>query len=105
MATLELTTRGGTRRTITAREGLSVMEAIRAAGVAELEAVCGGSCSCATCHVYIDERFAASLPPMGLFEIDLLDTSEHRTSRSRLACQVRLTAALDGLAVQIAPED
>jgi 2Fe-2S ferredoxin len=68
-------------------------------------ALCGGCCSCATCHVHVDPDFAALLPPMSEDENDLLDSSDHRNETSRLSCQIHLTAALDGLRVTIAPED
>ena len=78
---------------------------IRDSGFDELLALCGGCCSCATCHVYVDPAFADSLPAMSEDENDLLDSSDHRNDTSRLSCQVVLTDALDGLRVTIAPED
>jgi ferredoxin, 2Fe-2S len=80
------------------------METIRNAGIEELAAICGGSMACATCHVYVDEADLARLPVMSSSEGDMLDTCEQRTSRSRLSCQIILSAELDGLAVTIAPE-
>jgi 2Fe-2S ferredoxin len=80
------------------------MEAIRDHGVDELLALCGGCCSCATCHVYVDRDFVAALPPMSSDEDDLLDSSDVRDDRSRLSCQIVLNDALDGLRVTIAPE-
>jgi len=102
MPMLTVTTRGGAVRDIDGQVGLSVMEAIRDGGIDELAAVCGGCCSCATCHVYVEADDLALLPPMGMDEDDLLDASEHRTARSRLSCQI---AIFDGLRVEIAPED
>jgi 2Fe-2S ferredoxin len=81
------------------------MEVIRENGFDELLALCGGCCSCATCHVYVDPEFADRLPPMSDDENDLLDSSDHRTERSRLSCQIPFSAGLAGLRVQIAPED
>jgi 2Fe-2S ferredoxin len=81
------------------------MEIVRDAGIDELLALCGGCCSCATCHVYVDPTFADRLPPMAEDESDLLDSSEHRTAASRLSCQIRFGPGLDGLRVTIAPED
>ena len=66
---------------------------------------CGGCCSCATCHVYVDPAFADKLPAISADESDLLDSSDHRNATSRLSCQLPMTAALDGLKVTIAPED
>lgn len=100
-----VTTREGEERTITAGEGLSLMEVIRDAGIDELLALCGGCCSCATCHVKVDPAYAAILPPMSEDESDLLDSSDHRDDMSRLSCQISITSALDGLRVTIAPED
>lgn len=102
MPVLRVTTRDGSVRDVEGQVGLSVMEAIRDGGIDELAAVCGGCCSCATCHVYVDAGDLAVLPPMSADEDDLLDASEHRTERSRLSCQI---AVFDGLRVEIAPED
>lgn len=105
MASVLVTTRAGVTSEIPASPGLSLMEVIRDAGVDELLAMCGGSCSCSTCHIYVDEAALASLPPIGPDEDDLLESSDHRTERSRLACQVPFKPDLDGIAVTIAPED
>jgi 2Fe-2S ferredoxin len=105
MANILVTTREGETNAIPASEGLSLMEVIRDAGIDELLAICGGSCSCSTCHIYVDADMLAALSPIGPDEDDLLGSSDHRTDRSRLACQVPFTAALDGIAVTIAPED
>lgn len=105
MPKLIVVNRAGEEQAVEGDAGLSVMEVIRDNGFDELLALCGGCCSCATCHVYVDEDFAASLPPMSEDENDLLDSSDHRNSSSRLSCQVVLTDALDGLRVTIAPED
>lgn len=88
-----------------AQEGLSFMEIIRDGGVDELLALCGGCCSCATCHIYVDADFVQRLPAMSDDENDLLGGSDHRTERSRLSCQIAFSAALDGVRVTIAPED
>ncbi len=85
--------------------GQSLMSAIRAAGLDELLALCGGCCSCATCHVYVDSRFLDQLAPTKDDENELLGISNHREANSRLSCQIPLTVGLDGLRVTIAPED
>jgi ferredoxin, 2Fe-2S len=103
--TLNVTDRGGDERSVNAIVGSSVMEIIRDNGFDELVAVCGGCCSCATCHVYVDPGFADRLPPMSEEENDLLDSSDHRTTASRLSCQLVFADGLDGLRVAIAPED
>jgi len=105
MPNLIVTTRDGAEREIAADAGLSLMEAIRDAGVDEMLALCGGCCSCATCHVKVDPAFVGVLPPISEDESDLLDGSEHRDEYSRLSCQIPLTTELDGLRVVIAPED
>ena len=105
MPELNVVNRDGTHRTIEAASDVSVMEAIRDAGFDELLALCGGCCSCATCHVYVDPAIAASLPPVTDDESDLLDGSSHRNEYSRLSCQVMMTDALSGMTVTIAPED
>lgn len=105
MPTINVITRDGTSQSVEAAEGLSLMEAIRDAGFDELLALCGGCCSCATCHVHIDPAFADRLPAMTDDEDDLLDSSDHRDAHSRLSCQITLTAALDGLVATIAKED
>ena len=105
MPKLIVTTREGETSEIDVEDGLTVMEAIRDNGFDELLALCGGCCSCATCHVQVDPAFADKLPAMTEDEDDLLESSDHRTETSRLSCQVPFTAELDGLRVTIAPED
>ncbi|MES2056559.1 MAG: 2Fe-2S iron-sulfur cluster-binding protein [Pseudomonadota bacterium] len=105
MPKLIVVTREGEEREIDGEAGLSVMEVIRDAGIDEILALCGGCCSCATCHVHVDPDFAAKLPPMSEDENDLLDSSSDRTETSRLSCQIDFTDALDGLRVTVAAED
>ena len=105
MPHLTIIQRDGAERHVEGQDGLSVMEVIRNAGIDELLALCGGCCSCATCHVYVDPEFAEKLPPMSEDENDLLDSSDSRTERSRLSCQLKVGPELDGLTVEIAPED
>ena len=105
MPTLNVTNRSGEETAVEVGEGLTVMEAIRDNGFDELLALCGGCCSCATCHVIVDPAFTDKLPEMSEDEDDLLDSSDHRTETSRLSCQIPMTADLDGLKVQIAEED
>jgi 2Fe-2S ferredoxin len=71
----------------------------------ELLALCGGFCSCATCHVHVAPAWADRVGAPGVDEGALLESSEHRSATSRLACQIKVTNVLSGLAVTIAPED
>jgi 2Fe-2S ferredoxin len=105
MPKLIVVTREGEEREIIGEAGLSVMEVIRDAGIDEILALCGGCCSCATCHIHVDPEFAAKLKPMSEDENDLLDSTSDRDEFSRLSCQVELTDGLDGLKVKIAAED
>jgi 2Fe-2S ferredoxin len=105
MPQLTVVTRQGEERTVEGEVGLSVMEVIRDHGFDELLALCGGCCSCATCHVHVDPAFADRLPAMSEDEDDLLDSSSTRDTTSRLSCQIQFTPALDGLKVRIAEED
>ena len=105
MTKLTVFSRDGGKVAIDATDGLSLMEAIRDNGVDELLALCGGCCSCATCHVIVAEDFANLLPPMSDDENDLLDSSAHREPRSRLSCQITVSSELDGMTVRIAGED
>ena len=105
MAKLIVTDRSGTEHALEGQDGLSVMEIIRDGGMDELLALCGGCCSCATCHVHVDPEFAGKVNAMSEDENDLLDSSDHRDETSRLSCQIPFSAALDGLKVTIAQED
>nr|WP_137676293.1 2Fe-2S iron-sulfur cluster-binding protein [Parerythrobacter lutipelagi] len=105
MPKLIVVNRAGEESEVQVEDGLTVMEAIRDNGFDELLALCGGCCSCATCHVQIDPSFKDKLPAMSEDEDDLLESSDHREDNSRLGCQIPFTADLDGLRVTIAPED
>lgn len=105
MAKITVISRTGEGREVEADDGLSLMEVIRDNGFDELLALCGGCCSCATCHVHVDPAFADKLPKMGEDENDLLDSTDHRDATSRLSCQIPVSDELDGLVVTIAAED
>ncbi len=105
MPKLIVVNRAGEESEVEVEDGLTVMEAIRDNGFDELLALCGGCCSCATCHIYVDDANAQKLPKMSEDEDDLLESSDHRTDASRLSCQIPFEADLDGLKVTIAPED
>lgn len=103
MPLLTIIDRAGAARTVSAASGRSVMEVIREAGIDELLALCGGCCSCATCHIVVEGRVDPGSP--GPDEDDLLDSSAHREARSRLSCQITFDDILDGLTVRVAAED
>lgn len=99
-----LTDRAGNTLEVDGDEGLKLMEAIRDLDDS-VEAICGGMCSCATCHVYVDPDWFARLPAMEDDEAELLDSLEHRQSTSRLSCQIELVPELDGITVTVGPEE
>jgi 2Fe-2S ferredoxin len=106
LTTLTIVTPDGRERSILADgDDLSLMEVIRAAGFDDLLALCGGCCSCATCHVYIAPEGQVGLPPVSETERDLLESSAYRRPESRLSCQIPLSGVADGLRVEIAPEE
>ena len=105
MPTIHVTGRSGEEKSVTVDSGMNVMEAIRDNGFDELLALCGGCCSCATCHVHVDADWKEKLPEMSEDENYLLDSSDHRNEFSRLSCQIELNDDLDGLKVTIAEED
>jgi len=105
MPKINVIDRSGNSKEVEAEAGLTLMEIIRDDGFEELLALCGGCCSCATCHVHVDPSFADKLPEMTEDESDLLDSSDHRNETSRLSCQIAMTDALDGVTVTIAQED
>jgi 2Fe-2S ferredoxin len=105
MPQLVVTDRVGRQHTFESETNLTLMEAIRNEGVDGLLALCGGVCSCATCHVHVDPAFANLLPPMSEDENLLLEGSSHRNEYSRLSCQIRLTENLSGLRLTLAEED
>lgn len=101
---IRVTDRGGTNHEVDGQAGLKLMEVLRELDYG-VEAVCGGMCSCATCHVYVDAGWIDRLTPREDEEDDLLDSLEGRRTNSRLSCQIELSDEHDGLAVTIAPEE
>jgi len=90
----------GSTVSIDAAIGMSVMRAAVMNAVPGIDAECGGSCACATCHVIVDPAWADRLPPPAQMERDTLELLESPTPTSRLSCQLTLTEALDGLVVR-----
>jgi ferredoxin, 2Fe-2S len=105
MPNITVVNQSGEETVVAAATGRTLMEVIRDNGFDELLALCGGCCSCATCHVHIDASYMDKLPKLSEDENDLLDSSDHRNEFSRLSCQVPITDALEGLRVTIAQED
>ena len=105
MSKLIVVTRTGEEMAVDGKAGRSVMELMRDASVPDLLALCGGSRSCATCHVWVDQAFMDKLPAVVEEENDLLDSSSYRQPNSRLSCQLPWSDALDGLRVTLAPDD
>jgi ferredoxin, 2Fe-2S len=104
MARMIVVDRDGKEHEVEAKTGLKVMEILRELdyGVA---AICGGLCSCATCHVFVDGAWVSRLPKAQSDEAELLkELSDYKEGTSRLSCQVDFTDALDGLKVTIAPD-
>jgi len=104
MPLLRVVDRDGVEHEVEAKSGLKVMETLRELdyGVA---AICGGMCSCATCHVYVDPQWLERLPPPMSDERELLTELSHHESNSRLSCQLDFSEALAGLRVTIAPDE
>lgn len=92
----------GSKDTVEAKLGSSVMQTAVGNGVNGIVAECGGNLACATCHVYVDPAFLADLVPIAEDEEDMLDcTGSPREDNSRLSCQLKVTEALDGLVVSV----
>ena len=104
MALLKVIDRDGKEHDVEARSGLKVMETLRELDYG-ISAICGGMCSCATCHVYIEGDWAAKIPAAMSDERELIAELAHHKSGSRLSCQIEMTDALDGLRVTIAPDE
>ena len=88
--------------TVDAFADMTLMEVALCNDVPGIVGLCGGICSCATCHVYVDEEWAARLPAPSREEQDMVEGLDKRRAGSRLGCQVMVTDALDGLVVTVA---
>jgi 2Fe-2S ferredoxin len=89
----------GTSRTVEAENGSTVMETALKNSVPGIEAECGGACACATCHVYVEDSWFEKLPKAEQMEEDMLDFAFDVRPTSRLSCQIKVKAELDGLTV------
>ena len=104
MVTITAIDRAGNERKLEAQEGSPLMETLRDNDVG-VDAICGGCCSCATCHCYLDADSFARIDPAQPEEEDLLDTLDHREDRSRLTCQITVGPACEGMVVTVAPAE
>lgn len=104
MPTVRVIDRYEVERALEAPSGTTLMEPLRDMdeGIA---AICGGMCSCATCHVYVDPEWQSKLPAMMSDERELLGELAHYRENSRLSCQLEFTPALAGLRVTVAPDE
>jgi ferredoxin, 2Fe-2S len=91
----------GSQQVVEAAPGVTVMEAARLNRIAGIEAECGGACSCATCHVYVDASWTEKTGKAEAMEEDMLDFAFDVRPESRLSCQMKVTDALDGLVVRV----
>ncbi|MFD0850226.1 2Fe-2S iron-sulfur cluster-binding protein [Sphingosinicella xenopeptidilytica] len=90
---------GGAEHEVNAEPGVSLMEAAVKNGVAAIEGECGGACACATCHVFIPAEWQAITGTITDDERDMLEFGVDVDDRSRLGCQIRITAEMDGITV------
>ena len=104
MTTLNVTDRDGAEHQLQVKDGASLMEVLRDQEDLGVVGLCGGICSCATCHIYIDPSWAAKLPAASSGEQELLADTPDTNEQSRLACQIKIKAEYDGLRVTIAPD-
>jgi 2Fe-2S ferredoxin len=105
MANIHVIDRAGTAFTLSVSSGLTLMEPLRELDQG-IEALCGGMCSCSTCHVFVAPRWFTKLPQCQSDELELLESTENfRAGESRLACQVKMTDDLDGIELTVAPEE
>ena len=91
----------GKSHTLDVKNGLTVMEGAVQNNISGIDADCGGGCACATCHVYVDEKWFSKLPKKESSEQDMLDVANEPNSFSRLSCQITVTDELDGLVVKM----
>jgi 2Fe-2S ferredoxin len=91
----------GTEYVLDVKPGMSLMEGALHNDVPGLDALCGGACACGTCHVYVDEAWLDKVGTRSAKEDDMLICSEYMKANSRLACEIGVSDALDGLIVRI----
>jgi 2Fe-2S ferredoxin len=101
MAKITFIEADGSEHVVDGKVGNSLMETAIHNGIRGLLAECGGACSCATCHVYIEAQWVSAVGEPGRVEQDMLELVVHRAACSRLACQVMVRPDYDGLVVRI----
>lgn len=105
MPTIYVIDRGGNAHTVEVDNGLTLMEPLRELDEG-IEALCGGMCSCSTCHVFVAPEWFPKLASAHSDELELIESTENfRAGESRLACQVKVTDAINGIHVTVAPEE
>ena len=105
MAVINVTNRAGQKHVIQGKIGATLMENLRDNNM-DVEAICGGCCSCATCHVFVDEAWMNKLRDRSADEQELVEqTTAFKPECSRLSCQIKFVEALDGIAVTVAPPE
>jgi ferredoxin, 2Fe-2S len=104
MTTVNVIDRDGVEHQLQSPPGATLMEVLRDQDMG-VAALCGGMCSCATCHVYVDEAWLTALPAAQSDETDILSDLPDRKTNSRLSCQIAMVAAYEGLKVTVAPEE
>ena len=99
MAKITFIENSGTKKTIDVEKGLSVMEGAIQNNIPGIDADCGGSMACATCHVYVEEKWIDKIPKAEEAEVDMIDMAYEPKKNSRLSCQIIIVDELDGLVV------
>ncbi|WP_138440176.1 2Fe-2S iron-sulfur cluster-binding protein [Marinobacter alexandrii] len=101
MPTITLIESNGTEHMLTGQNGQSIMQAALNAMIPGIQGDCGGACSCATCHAFVDENWVSVLPKMEDTESDMLDFASERQDNSRLTCQLTLDESMDGMVLRL----
>lgn len=106
MGKIYVTDREGGEHVLEVENGLSLMGPLQCLDSGGIEALCGGMCSCATCHVFVDPKWAGKLSERQDDELELLEGTEcYQPETSRLSCQITMSDELDGIRVVVAPEE
>ena len=99
MVAITFISSSGEKNVLEVKGGVSIQEAAIQNDIPDIDADCGGGCSCATCHVYIADEWLEKVGPPGELEASMLEVVEGSNGHSRLGCQVKLSDELDGLVV------